>query len=426
MTPLRLTPRSTGLMLLFAASVAPVGALAVTGSIALLSLAWRRYNLPLPFPRGSQSRSDSSPPFATADGRAPRAEVVNQFYAVPSEDVKFIQLSQGKVRYMLRGPQASNGNGNGSPGAAAAGESDVDPGQQGHSLASASSSSLGLLADKRPVVVLVHGFSIAADIWKQQTDHLVAAGYTVLSFDNYGRGWSDAPDNVSYDARLYVGQIAELLCALNICGPIDLIGVSMGGAIVTEFAAKYPQRVRKLGLVCPAGLPMPIAGSSPFAASLAWPIIGPLLFKRMLPSMQARGAAAQWEGDASTPAYESWGAFAAQNVREHPGFVRTLHRTVVEFPMFTQSANYARLVAQGIPARTLIIWGEHDGLTPYANAAKLQALLPGSQLVTVVNAKHNMLIERAQPISETIQAWLEGKQLPARVNRSVNEGLEGQ
>ena len=395
-----------------------VGALAVTGSIALLSLAWRRYNLPLPFPRGPQSRADNSPAFDTVDGRAPRAEVVHQFYAVPGPDVKFIQLSQGKVRYILRGPA----NGNGSPGAA--GE-DSDPGQS-HSLASASSSSIGIGGDKRTVVVLVHGFSIAADIWKQQADHLVAAGYTVLSFDNYGRGWSDAPDNVAYDARLYVAQIAELLFALGIHGPIDLIGVSMGGAIVTEFAAKYPSRVRKLGLVCPAGLPMPIAGSSPFAASLAWPVFGAMLFKRMIPSMQARGAAAQWEGDAASPAYESWGAFAAQNIREHPGFVRTLHRTVIEFPMFNQTPNYARLVAQGTAARTLIIWGEKDGLTPYANAAKLHAALPGSQLVTIVGAKHNMLIERAQPISETIQAWIEGKQLPERVNRSVHEGLEGQ
>lgn len=95
-------------------------------------------------------------------------------------------------------------------------------------------------------VVMIHGFSIACDIWKQQFDYLFSKGFNVLTLDNYGRGWSDALD-ITLDDTVYVGQIAELLFSLSIPCPIDLLGVSMGGAIVTTFTATYPEKVARLG-----------------------------------------------------------------------------------------------------------------------------------------------------------------------------------
>ena len=125
-----------------------------------------------PFPRGKRQRAVDSRPFR--DEFSLPKELEHQFYT--PDEFQFIQLSQGRVRYFLR--------------------------------------HRGARSEK--VVVLVHGFSIASDIWKQQADYLVQQGHTVLSFDNYGRGWSDAPDNIAYDQELYIGQLAELLFALNI------------------------------------------------------------------------------------------------------------------------------------------------------------------------------------------------------------------
>ena len=249
-------------------------------------------------------------------------------------------------------------------------------------------------------------------------------------------GWSDAPD-VVYDERLYVGQLAELLFALQIRGAVDLVGVSMGGAIVACFAAAYPGAVNRLCMVCPAGLP--IDGSNKtFGGPVTWPLLGGLLFKRLVPSMQARGAAAQWEQGADGQTYKAWAAYAKQNVSEHPGFVRTLHRTVVQFPMLDQRANFSLIAGANAaggarhanPMDMLVIWGERDGLTPYANAPLLQSLLgpQHTQLVTIVGAKHNMLVERAQPIAETLAAWLQDSKatLPARVHTTLLDQQEGQ
>jgi len=295
--------------------------------------------------------------------------VQHQFWTRPQW--KYVQLSQGRVRYILRSP---------AEGAQSSG----------------------------PVVVLVHGFSIAADIWKQQSDALVAAGRTMLCFDNYGRGWSDAPatDATDWGESLYVGQLAELLFALRIAQPIDLVGVSMGGAIVSAFTAVHPSAVRRLVLVCPAGLHIVTPPSLRRMLSLPFGI-GEWMFRKAAEQMQARGAAAQWE-DKDSDAYRAWGLFAQQNIRTHPAFLRTLHQTVLRFPMEDQRHNFRALARQGDKLPVLILWGERDGLTPYANAAELvQILAPNeAQLLTIVDAKHNMLIERPKPINEALIHFL--------------------
>jgi len=250
------------------------------------------------------------------------------------------------------------------------------------------------------------------DIWKQQADYLVSHGYSVLTFDNYGRGWSDAPDT-RYDEELFVGQLSELLFALQIRTPIDLIGVSMGGVIVAAFAARFPQHVARLGLVCPAGLP--IVAPPTFSPLVNAPIIGPLFFRHAIKSLQARGAAAQWECMTSQE-YEAWRLYAQQNIQTHPGFVRSLWRTVTQFNMTNQQETFMALAKQE-HLKTIIIWGEQDGLTPYVNAAWLRRLIPNSRLVSIADARHNLLIERGQAIAQVMEAWLsdDKAELPKRI-----------
>lgn len=40
----------------------------------------------------------------------------------------------------------------------------------------------------------------------------------------------------------------------------------------------------------------------------------------------------------------------------------------------------------------VLVHGDHDQLIPYASAARLQALCPGAQLLTVPGAGHNGLL----------------------------------
>ncbi len=101
-----------------------------------------------------------------------------------------------------------------------------------------------------PMVVLVHGGTIPMWTWDQQVPALTAAGYRVLTYDAFGRGYSDRPA-VVHDRTFYMSQLRELVDSLGIAGPFDLIGVSKGGATAVSFTAAYPQRVRRLALISP-------------------------------------------------------------------------------------------------------------------------------------------------------------------------------
>src|SRR5437762_6110407 len=99
-------------------------------------------------------------------------------------------------------------------------------------------------ADGR-VVVLAAGFSVPYYIWDPTFNALTSAGFRVLRYDYYGRGYSDRP-SIPFNDDMYVRQLDELLKSRGLTGPVDLTGISFGGSFITSFADKYPNRVRSL------------------------------------------------------------------------------------------------------------------------------------------------------------------------------------
>jgi len=75
------------------------------------------------------------------------------------------------------------------------------------------------------VVVLAAGFSVPYYIWDPTFAALTGAGFRVLRYDYYGRGFSDRPE-VDYSQTFYVRQLTELLDSLEITDSIDLVGLS--------------------------------------------------------------------------------------------------------------------------------------------------------------------------------------------------------
>ena len=94
-----------------------------------------------------------------------------------------------------------------------------------------------------PIVVLVHGFSVPYFIFDSTFDFLVNSGFRVLRYDLLGRGFSDRP-NVNYDIDLFTQQLKNLLDALRLTN-VNLLGLSMGGAITAAFISRHPEYVSK-------------------------------------------------------------------------------------------------------------------------------------------------------------------------------------
>ncbi|KAI0920749.1 hypothetical protein AcW2_005920 [Taiwanofungus camphoratus] len=117
-------------------------------------------------------------------------------------------------------------------------------------------------------VVLIHGLSVPAIIWKDVAPALAASGFRVLLYDLYGRGYSDAPQT-TYDAGLYTTQLALLMQYVG-WDHAHLAGVSMGGGIAAAFAAHFPHLAgARIALVASTGLldPSEISRTSKFLSS---------------------------------------------------------------------------------------------------------------------------------------------------------------
>ena len=103
-----------------------------------------------------------------------------------------------------------------------------------------------------PVAVCVHGLTTPGFVWNDIAAELATMGYRVLTYDLYGRGYSDRPEG-RQDEAFFVRQMEDLLAHQKVADDITLFGYSMGGVITTAFAAKHPDRIRQLVLVAPAG-----------------------------------------------------------------------------------------------------------------------------------------------------------------------------
>lgn len=104
------------------------------------------------------------------------------------------------------------------------------------------------------LIVLVHGGgSTGCYVWSKTIPALTNAGYRVLCYDLYGRGYSSSP-KIAYSPELIYDQLIELLDSLSVREDFYLFGLSMGAMPATMLAAKNPERIKKLVYIAPSTL----------------------------------------------------------------------------------------------------------------------------------------------------------------------------
>ena len=101
-------------------------------------------------------------------------------------------------------------------------------------------------------IVLIHGFQASARIWAMVQEALPADRYTTIAINNRGAGNSDAPPNESdFGVQPFAADAHELVLRLG-WDQFTLVGHSLGGATVAQFAVDHPQLLKCLVLLDPA------------------------------------------------------------------------------------------------------------------------------------------------------------------------------
>ena len=182
----------------------------------------------------------------------------------------------------------------------------------------------------------------------------------------YHPGWgesADAPEMKSPDD--YALHYLELIDQLKL-DKVNLAGISMGGRLAATFTIHHRRRVRKLVLICPAGLvlpehPMPDLsklGPEELASYLVHDV------NVLLRTMPAK----------ATP------EFQAARQREAASFAR-----MIEGGLF---GHWLERWCHRINLPTLIVWGDKDRLIHPAYAQAWAKIVPNSQVMMVPNVGH--------------------------------------
>ncbi|KAK5076023.1 hypothetical protein LTR51_001702 [Lithohypha guttulata] len=107
-------------------------------------------------------------------------------------------------------------------------------------------------------VLCVHGISTPCVAIGGLAHALVDKGCRVMMFDLPGRGYSDAPVDLDHDIRLYMSAILVVLSSSKLAwtgqNGFSLVGYSLGGGISASFTSYFPEMIRDLVLIAPAGL----------------------------------------------------------------------------------------------------------------------------------------------------------------------------
>lgn len=252
-----------------------------------------------------------------------------------------------------------------------------------------------------PPAVLVHGFTSPLFIWDQTAPALAEAGFRVLRYDLYGRGYSDRPA-VRYDADLFDRQLLELLDALGLDGPVDLVGLSMGGAITVHFVGRHPERVRRFALIAPAGF---LIEDIPLAYRLiALPGIGEWLLKAFGDRAMLAGLSRQITDNPALAAEFQERYFEQMRFK---GYKRALLSTLRHNPLLDLEAEYRRAGATGKPA--LLVWGDADHVVPYAHHERVQETVPQVHFVGVPGGSHILNYETPDAVNPALLEFLRGE-----------------
>jgi pimeloyl-ACP methyl ester carboxylesterase len=249
-----------------------------------------------------------------------------------------------------------------------------------------------------PPVVLVHGFSVPYYVWDPTATTLADAGYRVLRYDLYGRGFSDRPDK-TYDLDFFVKQLDDLTTALLPWQPLHVIGLSMGGPVTAAFANRYPDRVRSLTLIAPETLPVTAMDIFPMNV----PLLGEFVMKvYMVPVYLPQSQIEDAFNPAVLPDWEQ--KYRVQ--MQYKGFRDALLSTIRHLPEMDALHEYDLVGKTDLPVQ--IIWGVQDQTISYDALQMALQRIPQAGFTQVDQAGHLPHYEQPSVVNPVLIGFLEG------------------
>ncbi len=246
------------------------------------------------------------------------------------------------------------------------------------------------------LVVLVHGFSVPYYVWDPTVNALVSAGYQVLRYDLYGRGYSDRP-KVEYNLDLFVRQLSQLTEVVTLNKPFHLVGLSMGGPITAAYSNQYSQHVLSLSLFAPEVLPVSTGSIFPMSV----PLLGEWIMKvYMVPVFLPQSQSDDFYNPEIAPGWET----RYRDQLKYKGFRQAILSTIRNLPNMNALQEYERVGESGLPA--FVVWGEEDKSVSYDAVLQAMQAMPQAEYLQVTEAGHLVHYEKAEIVNKRLLEFI--------------------
>jgi pimeloyl-ACP methyl ester carboxylesterase len=246
-----------------------------------------------------------------------------------------------------------------------------------------------------PAILFIHGFPLVGAMWRPAVE-LLQREFRCFIPDLRGFGGSEpAPGGESGCApsialATYADDLAMLLDALAVAGPVTVVGLSMGGYIAFEMWRRYRARILALVLADTRAEADPPARRQErgLQAERVLRDGSTVIADAMLPNLFA----------ASTPA-----AVKAE-----------WRRIMAATPPETVAAALGALAARPdststlptILCPTLIVVGEHDLITPPDLARSMHRAIRTSRLEVIPGAGHMAPLEQPEAFASAVRQFM--------------------
>ncbi|MDO6620556.1 MULTISPECIES: alpha/beta fold hydrolase [unclassified Shewanella] len=262
-------------------------------------------------------------------------------------------------------------------------------------------------------VVMVHG----NPSWSYYYRNLVSAlstNYQCIVPDHIGCGLSDKPDDPQYDYTLEnrIDDLEALLDHLDVKENITLVVHDWGGMIGMGYAARYPERIKRLVFLNTAAFHLP--ESKPFPWAL-WVCRETILGTFLVRGFNAFSSIASYVGVKRQPMAKAVREAYVAPFNSWKNRISTL-RFVQDIPLKPEDRNYelvsniADSLSKFSEVPTLICWGLQDFVFDKHFLAKWRQYMPHAQVREFDDCGHYILEDASEDVIGLIQNFMANNQ----------------
>ncbi len=255
-----------------------------------------------------------------------------------------------------------------------------------------------------PIVLIPGAFSTYRH-WNRIIPHL-SKHYRLLCVDYLGVGDSDKPrSGFGYTIEEQADLIVKMTEALQI-SKAHILGVSYGGAIALNLAARYPERVDKIISIEGNGIRNQDFPYRPMKGLLGWPVVGELSVGMIRLGLASRIVAKTvmgkaWERMAEAEKREVVQIIAQNNKTASSFSWHLISRTLETSKDFTDQA-------KTIQIPVLYLYGKNSYYHGMAetNAEFLRTYLRNARIVRFDDGIHDLELQKPQDVAALVLEFL--------------------